>query len=444
MDVRWTGSKIATVMMVCFLSSTLCYSKQAETVIAVPNTVKVDKDFSYTLLTSNPLRFNQGYGEIEATQGPMAQELDRLLQTSKKSILAAIYGVSKQDWFFDTISKMKHRLHNAVRAVVDQKSGKLGQWLPKNFTYKDTYRLGQVLGEKQILPDISSKNRVRRSTIMHNKFFVTDNKKLWIGSANISSTGIGSGYNANNVLILDHPEIAQIFADEFDHMFRARSFSNGKSPHRKDIYKFKDGSEVRAYFSPQDPVIQEGIVASVEKAKATIDIAMFYLTEPNVVDALVKAAGRGVGVRVILDALAAHHGSSPVDEMKAAGIKLRVESWGGKMHMKTAVIDSATTIIGSMNWSIAGATKNDESTLVIKNQALAIELGQYYEKLWSSLTPAKAGTPTRKLVRAESLSSLNSCFDGIDNDYDGYVDGEDSGCVNAILKQNPLYKIFMR
>ena len=32
------------------------------------------------------------------------------------------------------------------------------------------------------------------------------------------------------------------------------------------------------------------------------------------------------------------------------------------------------------------------------------------------------------LAKAESFDSIGSCFDGIDNDYDGKTDAEDEGC----------------
>jgi phosphatidylserine/phosphatidylglycerophosphate/cardiolipin synthase-like enzyme len=93
------------------------------------------------------------------------------------------------------------------------------------------------------------------------------------------------------------------------------------------------------------------------------------------------------------------------------------------MHMKSAVADGKRTIIGSMNWTKSGELDNDENTLLIDNKKLATQMTKYFNNLWSLLKK-----DDRRIVSAESLSSINSCFDEIDNDYDGLVDGEESSC----------------
>ena len=83
--------------------------------------------------------------------------------------------------------------------------------------------------------------------------------------------------------------------------------------------------------------------------------------------ALVDAKERGVKVRVILDATAATNGYSKHNYLRENGIDVKVESWGGKMHMKAAVFDKKHVVVGSMNWTKAGEKKNDENTIIIKN-----------------------------------------------------------------------------
>jgi len=125
-----------------------------------------------------------------------------------------------------------------------------------------------------------------------------------------------------------------------------------------------------------------------------------------------------------------------VNVLRKAGIHVRVENWGGKMHMKAAVSDHRNVIIGSMNWSKAGNHTNDENTMSVSNNpSLAGEMADYFETLWRSLDGYYSSTKGVNIrdPRAESLESINSCFDGLDNDYDGTVDGEDSGCKPATI-----------
>ncbi len=92
--------------------------------------------------------------------------------------------------------------------------------------------------------------------------------------------------------------------------------------------------------------------------------------------------------------------------------------------METMIVDDRFIVGGSMNFTIAGNSKNDENTLILENVALAKKYKAYFLALWDGIPDAYLHyNPS-----PESLQSGNSCWDGIDNDFDGKVDKEDSGC----------------
>ena len=97
--------------------------------------------------------------------------------------------------------------------------------------------------------------------------------------------------------------------------------------------------KVSLFFSPQGYAVTKGILPLINEAKDTIDVSIFFLTHNKISKALVAAKDRGVKVRVILDATAATNGYSKHNYLRENGIDVKVESWGGKMHMKAAVID---------------------------------------------------------------------------------------------------------
>ena len=78
-----------------------------------------------------------------------------------------------------------------------------------------------------------------------------------------------------------------------------------------------------------------------------------------------------------------------------------------------------------MNFSASGESRNDENMLVIENSRFAIFYKDYFNYLWGKI-PDKYLT---QAPRAESLESIGSCFDGIDNDFDGRIDNIDEGCL---------------
>jgi len=129
-------------------------------------------------------------------------------------------------------------------------------------------------------------------------------------------------------------------------------------------------------------------------------------------------------VRVIIDATGASNEYSKHQYLRDKGIPVKVENWGGKMHMKSAIIDAKDIIVGSMNWTSAGESKNDENTIVIRNSDDAIAYNDFFEELWKSIPKEWLYQDTR----SESKESINSCSDGIDNDFDKSIDINDSEC----------------
>ena len=249
-------------------------------------------------------------------------------------------------------------------------------------------------------------------TLMHNKFLIFDNKIVLTGSMNFSDTGL-SGFNTNNIFVINSPEIAQIYTDEFNQMFSGK-FHEAKT----------SGGRGMVYFSPQDKVIEKHIIPMINDAKNYIYLPIFLITRADMTDALISAKQRGVNVKVIVDAVNPDSKASQIPKLRAAGVPVKTENYAGKMHAKTLIIDDRYIIAGSMNFSKTGENKNDENVLIIDNPVLARHYKGFFEYLWAKI-------PDRYLkhnVRAESIYSIGSCTDGIDNNFDKKIDNEDVGC----------------
>ena len=181
-----------------------------------------------------------------------------------------------------------------------------------------------------------------------------------------------------------------------------------------------------AYFSPQDDAMLTVVVEAIAQAKDTINASVFFLTDKRVTAELIAAHRRGVNVRIIIDATAAQNGYSKHEILRLAGLPVKVETWGGKMHMKSVSIDHERVIVGSMNWTGAGSKTNDENTLLIDSKRLALQHDAFFERLWGSISPEWQGYGKNPLP--ESMDSPDACRDTIDNDFDGLVDDNDPGC----------------
>ena len=265
-------------------------------------------------------------------------------------------------------------------------------------------------------------NKKLTSMLMHNKFIISDNKTLLTGSMNFSRTGF-SGFNANNVVIISSPELASYYTKEFEQMYGG-SFHTLKKP-LEDTNLFNiGGTKVNAYFSPQDKAIEKALVPLVNNAKNYIYLPVFVITHKSLTKALIDAKNRGVDVKIILDATSVRSNHTTHEVLRNAGIPLKTESFAGKVHTKSMIIDDKYVVTGSMNFSNSGENRNDENCLVIENPELAKFYKGWFEFIWKKIPDIYL----KYSVRPESRYSIGSCYDGIDNDYDGKIDMADDGC----------------
>jgi phosphatidylserine/phosphatidylglycerophosphate/cardiolipin synthase-like enzyme len=360
-----------------------------------------------TLFAKETLYLNFPQPHLHASSHTtFGKELVVLIKNSKKSIFFAIYGLRAQNDILQALINAQKR-GVIIKGVVDS------DYHNKNY-YSDTKLLYKHF---KIISD-------HKSYIMHDKFFVFDKKILWSGSSNISDTGTG-GYNANDVLVIEDKRVAKVYINEFNQMFKQKRFHNKKRRFTALHIKTKE-SDISIFFSPKSKTYKNAIKSLVENAKEYIYIPIFYITHKALAQQLIKAKQRGVDVRVILDATAASNRYSAHRLLRKNNIPVKVENFGGKMHAKSMIIDDKYIISGSMNLTKAGVSKNDENTLVVNNRNLALQYKKYFLRLWRYI-------PQKYLkydARAESISSGNSCFDGIDNDFDKKIDKQERLCKN--------------
>jgi phosphatidylserine/phosphatidylglycerophosphate/cardiolipin synthase-like enzyme len=258
--------------------------------------------------------------------------------------------------------------------------------------------------------------------IVHHKFFVVDGRSVWTGSANVSDTCTG-GYNANVAARIDHRDVAAFYEAEFAQLWEGRFHGDKARTQANKVVALPDGGSLSVWFSPQDDAM-DAVREEIRRARTRIDIAAFFLTHTALVRDLLAAHARGVAVRVLLDATGASNEYSKHEVLRAAGVPVKVEDWGGKMHAKMMVVDGETLVFGSMNWTSAGERTNDENTLIVHDTALASSARTWIDRLWASVDERwLAGRPD-----PESADSRGSCADGSDNDFDGLRDADDPGC----------------
>ena len=200
-------------------------------------------------------------------------------------------------------------------------------------------------------------------------------------------------------------------------------FHNDKTSSRHEKV-YVNNTEIQVYFSPQDKGLERGIIPLINQAKDYIYIPTFVLTEKRITNALINAKKRGVDIKIIMDSLSPTTKHSKINELRLANIPTKTENYAGKMHSKSIIIDDEYLIIGSMNFSNSGENKNDENFLIIKDKDIASVYKDFFLYQWEKID----NKWLKFKARAEGKDSIGSCFDGIDNNYDGLIDKEDLAC----------------
>ncbi len=277
------------------------------------------------------------------------------------------------------------------------------------------------------------------SDLMHHKFVVVDGRTVVTGSANFTTSGIHGDFNnpdsrgnANNLLKINDPKLAQIFSQEFNLMW-------GDGPEGKPDSKFGlqkpprppqqvsiGNTQVTVTFSPTSPSqswqsSSNGLIAKILASSTTsVNLALFVFTEQQLVNVLETRQQQGVKISSLIDpSFAFRNYSEGLDmlgvalsqkcqyeannrpwQMPIADVGVPQLAKGDKLHHKMAVIDGKTVITGSHNWSAAANHNNDETVLILENPVIAAHYSREFERLYA---PAVLGVPVKlqEKIKAE-------------------------------------------
>lgn len=226
----------------------------------------------------------------------------------------------------------------------------------------------------------------KRKPFMHNKFAVSDSKRVWTGSYNFTDNCTFK--NNNNAVMFESENLAAVYREEFEEMFNDGIFGNRKDSSifgikGKDRYYSKIGNtDVNVFFSPEDNA-EHIIVKMIEKAESRIDFLSFVFTSAPIAEALIKKMKTGVKVRGVYDGSGAKGTGSQYVKLVLEGADIRIRKGAGVMHNKVFIIDGKRVITGSYNFTKAASMKNDENIVVIGSYDAAEIFTAEFEKIYS-------------------------------------------------------------
>lgn len=136
------------------------------------------------------------------------------------------------------------------------------------------------------------------------------------------------------------------------------------------------GPQIQALFSPRGGCT-EALVREIGAARRSIWVQAYSFTSAPIAEALVKAQGRGVQIRAVLDKsnqTARYTGASFLQNAK---VPVSIDPKHAIAHNKIMIFDGQTLATGSFNFTKSAENSNAENLLIIKNAPTLIR--QYQE-----------------------------------------------------------------
>ena len=244
---------------------------------------------------------------------------------------------------------------------------------------------------------------------MHFKCAVVDSRWVATGTANWTQQAFEA--NAEDLLLIESPELAKRYLARFDEIqqdgesiYAPSDMAGNRSKAEKSdagmsgaasrasllgmpFRAVADGQSVDVFFTPGTNGV-EVLLSQLQAAQTRIDVGMYLLNYPRLVETLMAKAGE-CAVRLIVDKGMLEPANAEVlRKLSAAGAEIIVfGSERESLHVKTAVIDQRFVWTGSANWTNGAFSRNTEDQIRFDSPALAALYSAYLDRIAQQSTP---------------------------------------------------------
>lgn len=136
---------------------------------------------------------------------------------------------------------------------------------------------------------------------------------------------------------------------------------------------------------------RQPVLAALNGAQKSIRMEMYLLTDREIIDALKVARGRGVEVRVLLEAQPSGGGPGnrpAINELQAANVTVKTSNPAYKLtHEKAIVIDDRVALIMTFDQTRLAYANNREFGVIDTNPEDVAEMTAVFEADWKHTTP---------------------------------------------------------
>jgi phosphatidylserine/phosphatidylglycerophosphate/cardiolipin synthase-like enzyme len=149
------------------------------------------------------------------------------------------------------------------------------------------------------------------------------------------------------------------------------------------------------FFSPNGGAT-EAIVREIDAAKSEVLVQAYSFTSVPIAQALLNAKKRGVRIEAVLDKSQRSERYSAATFLMNAGIAVVIDDRHAIAHNKIIIIDQASLITGSFNFSKNADQNNAENLLILKgNKPLIDKYLANYRIHWDHSVPYEFASKKR-------------------------------------------------
>jgi phosphatidylserine/phosphatidylglycerophosphate/cardiolipin synthase-like enzyme len=232
-------------------------------------------------------------------------------------------------------------------------------------------------------------------------------------------------------------------------VFAAATVSNSTG----QMLAYFNGGVDNSYASPAKNLaistnLRDTIVAYMDRAQSTIDIAVYNINNPGLADAINDALDRGVVVRYIAEGQNANIGLGSLDE--SIPVLIRQNADGSGMHNKFVIVDfesedESFVLTGSTNFTNNNLFTDLNNLIIVQDQSIAKSYTIEFNEMWGSSGPlpneaaSRFGedkinnTPEKFIVGGKNVELYFSPSDGTTNGIDGALQTANASVDFALL-----------
>lgn len=246
--------------------------------------------------------------------------------------------------------------------------------------------------------------------MLHWKFMIFDAQNVvQLSAANYSDFYFKpivpyADYTDEGIFFTDQASLVDSFRRKFDDAWVDPSafahFANITAPpaRRYPLY----GIDPELSFVPFENFATRS-VPLYDAEQVRIDIVMYKITDAQHTDGIIRAAQRGVPVRLIVEGERYRNPSNfwqayQVDRLYMAGVQIRDRAHQGFLHQKSTLLyGQATTIFGSSNWTHESNASQYEHNYFTTKGWFFNWFRENFERKWSNQTGNIETAPFRPL-----------------------------------------------